>query len=235
VAADDPDAPHGPALPEATWVQPLPGPAPDDPAAVVATRGSVRLALVVALQTLPPKQRAALILRDVLGWRAAEVADLLGVTPVAVNSALQRARAQLEGITEDDVAEGAHDALLDRYAKAFDNADVETLVRLLHEDVTLEMPPEPFWFAGRERVGRFLGRNVLTGPGLFRLLPVTANGQPAAATYWRPADGLFHAHAIQVLTVAREQVTRIVVFRQPTLFPSFGLPMTATPVPPGSR
>lgn len=231
--SDDPDGSLPPAGPEVAWVQPLPGLSSDvttdDPAAIVAARGSVRLALVVALQHLPPKQRVVLILRDVLAWRAAEVAETLGTTTAAVNSALQRARAHLEyaAPAEDDVADSLdadHRALLDQYVKAFESADIDALLRLLHQDVTLEMPPEPTWFAGREAVGRFVASRIFVGPGVLRLLPVTANGQPAMATYWRGKDGVFHAHAIQVLTVSQNEVARIVVFRDPSLFPAFGLP-----------
>jgi RNA polymerase sigma-70 factor, ECF subfamily len=234
--SDDPAAPLGAAGAEISWVQPLPDQPLDrlaaDPAAVVATRGSVRLALIVALQYLPPRQRAVLLLRDVLAWRAAEVAALLGTSTAAVNSALQRARAQLQQLApaEDDMADSArtldagHRALLDGYAKAFEDADIDALLGLLHDDVTLQMPPEPTWFAGRALVGRFLADRVLPGPGVLRLLPTTANGgQPALATYWRE-DGRYRAHAVQVLTMRGRQVAGIVAFRDPSLFPAFRLP-----------
>ncbi|MDX6430025.1 MAG: polymerase sigma-70 factor, subfamily [Streptosporangiaceae bacterium] len=148
---------------------------------------------------------------------------------VPLRGALQRARAHLERVApaEDDIAESLdadHRALLDRYVKAFESADIDTLLRVLHSDVTLEMPPEPLWFAGREAVSRFLASRIFVGPGILRLLPVTANGQPALATYWRGEDRVFHAHAIQVLTLSENKVARIVVFRDPSLFPAFGLP-----------
>jgi RNA polymerase sigma-70 factor (ECF subfamily) len=231
---DDPDEASRLSGPEVAWVQPLPGPASDatedDPASIVVSRDSVRLALVVTLQQLPPKQRVVLILRDVLAWRAAEVAELLDTTTAAVNSALQRARAHLERVapTEDDVAgplDTDHRELLDQYVKAFESADIDTLLRVLHSDVTLEMPPEPLWFAGREAVGRFMAAKIFAVPGTLRLLPVTANGQPALATYWRGDDGLFHAHAIQVLAMSGNKVARMVIFREPSLFPAFGLPL----------
>ncbi|SEG76971.1 RNA polymerase, sigma subunit, ECF family [Actinacidiphila yanglinensis] len=240
----DASEPAGPAGPEISWIEPLPDPPYDpggaDPAAVVATRGSVRLALIVALQHLAPRQRAVLILRDVLAWRAAEVAELLDTSTTAVNSALQRARAQLRehGATEDDLVErdlaaaldGDHRALLDRYAQAFEAADVDALVRLLHEDATLQMPPEPVWFAGRTHLVHFLAARVLTRPGTMRLLPLTANGgQPALATYEIAEDGRHHAHAIQVLTLRGPLVAAIHVFRDPTLFPLFGLPGVLPP------
>ncbi|SHN01530.1 sigma-70 family RNA polymerase sigma factor [Actinacidiphila paucisporea] len=230
-ASDDVTTPLHPAgATEIPWVQPMPDLAPD-PAAVVAERGSVRLALVVALQELPPRQRAVLILRDVMAWRAAEVADLLGTSPAAVNSALQRARAQLRqaAVTEDEVTDSLDDsgrALVDRYAKAFEDADVDALARLLSDDVRLEMPPEPQWFAGREVVLRFLAARVFPIAGEQRLRGLTVNdGQSALATYWRANDGRFHSHAIQVLTLRGHRVAGILVFRE-AHFPAFGLPAT---------
>jgi RNA polymerase sigma-70 factor, ECF subfamily len=217
------------------WLQPIPDTLMDvtteDPAAIVASRSSVRLALIAALQHLPVRQRVVLILRDVLAWRASEVAELLGTSTAAVNSALQRARTQLERMAplEDEVAEpvaGERRALIDQYAVAFENADIEALLRLLRDDVALEMPPNEVWFAGRESVGRFLAFNILRVPGRTRAVLTTANGQPAVATYWLGDDGVFHAHGIQVLTVAPGGITRIVIFRDPDLFPVFGLAPT---------
>ncbi|MFG1810558.1 sigma-70 family RNA polymerase sigma factor [Streptomyces sp. NPDC049040] len=228
-ASDDPGAPLDPAGAEIPWVQPMPD-GPADPAAVVAERGSVRLALIVALQQLPPRQRAVLILRDVLAWRAAEVAELLDTTPAAVNSALQRARVQLEhaAATEDGVQDSldAHGrALVDRFARAFEDADVAALARLLRDDVRLEMPPDPVWFAGRSVVLGFLADRVFPIAGDQRLLGTTANdGQPALATYWREADGRFRPHALQVLTLRGHRVSRIIAFRDTTYFAAFGLP-----------
>jgi RNA polymerase sigma-70 factor (ECF subfamily) len=221
------------ASPGVPWLQPMPDALlraePDDPASIVTSRTSMRLALIAALQYLPPRQRAVLILRDVLGWRAAEVAGLLGTTTAAVNSVLQRARAQLDRVApaEDEMREPADPgdrALLDRYAAAFENADIGALMQLLREDAVLEMPPLPIWFAGRERVGRFFGSQVLGEPGSFRLLPTAANGQPAFAAYLREPDGAHHAHAITVLTLTGSGVARIVSFNDPGLFPAFGLP-----------
>src|SRR5689334_7468790 len=155
--AGDPAAPLAPAA-EVPWLQPLPdallAAEHDDPAAVTAARAGIRLALVAALQYLSARQRAVLILRDVLEWPAAQVADLLGTTTTAVNSMLRRARAQLARAlpAEDEVTEPAEPgprALLDRFAAAFENADAAALAHLLREDVALEMPPMPAWFAGR--------------------------------------------------------------------------------------
>jgi RNA polymerase sigma-70 factor, ECF subfamily len=227
------------------WVQPLPGAVLDgatqDPAAIVVSRGSVRLALIAALQHLPPRQRAVLILRDVLAWRAAEVAQLLDTSTTAVNSALRRARAQLELVApEEDDAVGpldpAQQVLLERYATAFETADIDALLKLLRDDVTLEMPPEPIWFAGRDAVGQFITNRIWANIRPLRCTLTTANGQPALATYRRAdTDGPFRLYAIQVLTLTAEQVTAIVAYRDPALFPAFGLPPTVagvdSPVP----
>src|SRR6185437_15658041 len=218
---------------EVPWLQPFPGALlageGEDPAAAVVSRAGIRLAFVAALQYLSARQRAMLILRDVLEWPAAEVADLLGTTTTAVNSGLRRARVQLARAlpAEDEVTEPAEPgprALLDRFAAAFENADAAALAQLLREDVALEMPPMPAWFAGREAVTRFFATQVLAAPGLFRMVPTMANGQPAFAAYRRGRDGAYEAHAVQVLTVTAAGVARLVVFLDPALFRAFGLP-----------
>jgi len=230
---EDPEAPPGAALPEVAWLQPVPDamfvPELADPAATVVSREGMRLALIAALQYLPPRQRAVLILRDVLGWRAAEVAELLSTTTAAVNSTLQRARRHLDEVSpaEDDVYEPADPyqrTLLDRYAAAFENADITALMDLLRDDAVFEMPPVPTWFSGRESIGRFLDSRVLDRPGDIRMVPTAANGQPALAGYMRGHDGFHHAHALQVLTVSASHITRIVSFIDPDLFAVFGLP-----------
>jgi RNA polymerase sigma-70 factor (ECF subfamily) len=169
-----------------------------------------------------------LILRDVLEWPAAEVADLLGTTTTAVNSGLRRARAQLAQAlpAEDELAEPAapdRRALLERFVAALENADVSALAELLREDVALEMPPLLTWFTGRPAVARFAASHLLTDPGRLRLVPVMANGQPAFAVYQRESGGGYHAHAVLVLTVTRTGIVRIVSFQNPGLFGSFGL------------
>jgi RNA polymerase sigma-70 factor (ECF subfamily) len=211
--ADDPGAP--PVHPEQPvgWVQPFP-----DPAVVVAGRESVRLALVVALQHLSARQRAVLILREVLGWTAAEVAEVLGMTSTAVHSALQHARARLvtTGAVEDETAEpprAEQRAVLARFIAAFENADVPALVELLRADVVLEMPPFETWFAGRGCALAFLIGQVLTEPGAYHLVPISANGQPAAACYLHGRP-----HAITVLTVREDGIARIDIFLDPSLF-----------------
>jgi RNA polymerase sigma-70 factor (ECF subfamily) len=222
------------------WLQPIPdrvlGPVPDDPAAVIATRGSLRLALVAAMQHLPARQRAVLLLRDVLACSAGEVAEMLGTTTAAVNSALQRARAQLAHVApaEDELAEPAdrqRRSLLDRYVAAFENADVDELLRLLRADVVLEMPPLLSWYAGRAAVRRFFSAHVLTGSAAFRVVPTGANGQPAFAAYLRGRDGIYRAHAIHVLTLGRGGIARIVVFLDHHLFAGFGLMPTLDGAP----
>ncbi|MEU4480560.1 RNA polymerase subunit sigma-70 [Micromonospora sp. NPDC023966] len=227
----DPDQPLTVAGPDVAWVHPLPDAALPamDPATIVTTRSSVRLALVAALQYLPATQRAVLILRDVLAWHASEVADLLGTTTDAVNSALARARAHLAriGLTEDMFTEPADPAdrmLLDRYAQAFQNADTAALLRVLREDVTMEMPPHLTWFAGRDAVTRFLATTVFGCAGAVRTIPAAANGQRALATYTRGTDGLYHPHGLQVLTLTRTGVSRIVSFHDPSLFEPCNLP-----------
>jgi RNA polymerase sigma-70 factor, ECF subfamily len=232
--ADDPRQPLQ-RLPEVPWLEPLPDamldPAPDDPAAIVASRAGVRLAFVAALQYLPARQRAVLILRDVLAWRAAEVAGLLGTTTAAVNSALQRARAQLAAVApaEDEVTEpdeAGRRELLDRYVAAFTNGDISRLGQLLADDVVLDMPPYLTWFRGRDAVTGFLAGKI---PPVYRarhMIRTSANGQPALASYRPLADGLFHAHAVHVLTVSAAGIERITAFLDPGLLAVFGLPPT---------
>ncbi|GAA0266683.1 sigma-70 family RNA polymerase sigma factor [Actinomadura nitritigenes] len=237
--AEDPDAPASTAMSEVPWLQPIPetlyGANPADPASVVASRAGMRLALIAALQYLPPRQRAVLILRDVLRWQAPEVARLLGVSAAAVNSLLQRARAQLghAALSEDDIAEPTDPqvrGLLDRYAAAFQTADVAALMRLLTADAVYEMPPIPIWFAGRRTVGRFLEPRLPESPADIRVVPASANGQPALATYRRGRDGMLHAHSIQVLTIEASLIARVTSFQDPALFATFGLP-DALPTP----
>ena len=220
--------------PEVPWLQPLPDALlageDEDPAAVAVSREGIRLAFVAALQYLSARQRAVLIMRDVLQWPAAEVAELLGMTTTAVNSGLRRARAQLAQALpdEDELAEPAEPgrrALLDRFAAAFENADVSGLADLLREDVALEMPPLLTWFSGRADVTRFFAATpVFAAPGRLRLVPVRANGQPAFAAYRREADGTYRAYAVTVPTVTGTGIARIVTFFDPGLFRPFGLP-----------
>jgi RNA polymerase sigma-70 factor (ECF subfamily) len=187
--------------------------------------------VVTALQELSARQRAVLILRDVVAFSAAEVAELLETTPAAVNSALQRAHAHLADVaaTEDDVVEPQDDArraLLDRYCAALENADVGALTELLRSDIRLEMPPMPVWFTGRDAVTRFLSTRAFAKPGDVLMIPTGANGQPAVAEYRRGADQVLQAHSIHVLTVGDDGIGAMTVFLDPALFAAFGLPTT---------
>jgi RNA polymerase sigma-70 factor (ECF subfamily) len=203
----------------------------------------MRLAWVAALQLLPPRQRAALILHDVLAWRAHEIADLLGTSTAAVNSALQRARAQLqqdapteEGLVEPD--DPKLRSVLDRYAAAFEHADLAALLQLLRDDVVLEMPPRPGWYAGRAACGQFFDVQVFGQDRVFVMVPTEANGQPAILGY-RPDDqGILRAHIVQVLTVTDSGISRISAFLEPdpVLLAGFGLPLALpAPAPPPPR
>jgi RNA polymerase sigma-70 factor (ECF subfamily) len=217
-----------PNLVDVPWLQPLPDDLLADPAAVAEARAGTRLALVAAMQLLPARARAVLILRDVLRWPAAEVAEALGTSRDAVNSAVLRARAQLAGlapplqeVVEPDTAQRR--AVLDRYVRAFHDGDVEGLVALLREDVTLEMPPRPTWFAGRPAVAGFFREHV-TVPGRLRLVEVSANSQPAAVAYLRREDGRHHAHGVHVLAPSGGELAAIVVFLGAHYAGLFGLP-----------
>ncbi|MEV5411939.1 sigma-70 family RNA polymerase sigma factor [Thermopolyspora sp. NPDC052614] len=220
---------------EVPWLEPAPdvmvGASNADPAAIVTSRESVRLALIAALQHLPPRQRAVLILRDVLKWRAAEVAELLDVSAAAVNSMLQRARAQLDEISpsEDEVAEPTTQDqrdLLNRYVEAFERYDVNAIVTLFTKDAVWEMPPFPTWYQGADSIGRLISAQCpAQRPGDLRLLPTEANGQPAFAMYLR-RDGTYHSFAINVLTLSASGIEHGTMFFDLSLFPLFGLPDT---------
>jgi RNA polymerase sigma-70 factor (ECF subfamily) len=227
----DADAHLAQAGAEVNWLQP----APDamvvadwaDPAAIVAARAGLRLALIASLQYLPPKQRAVLVLRDVLAFPAGEVAVMLGTTTASVKSALQRARARLEGLALADgqitepTAPRAR-ALLDQYIAAFENADAVALERLLTADATLEATPLRTWFAGRHTCVPFLRDHLLGSPGDWRMLPTSANGQPAAAAYLRDQRGNYQPYGICVLTIAGAGIRRISSFGDPGLVTVFG-------------
>jgi RNA polymerase sigma-70 factor (ECF subfamily) len=209
------------------WLEPIPD--TFTPEVAVATRQSIRLAIVTALQELPARQRAVLILRDVVQFSAAEVAELLETTPAAVNSALQRARAHLAEVApnDDDIMEPEDRellALVERYCAAFENGDMAALTALLQDDVKLEMPPFAVWFTGRDAVTRFLSARAFAEAGAVLMVPTSANGQPAVADYRRDAAGALQAHAIHVLTAGRDGISAITVFLDPNLFGVFGLP-----------
>ncbi|WP_316745003.1 sigma-70 family RNA polymerase sigma factor [Streptomyces sp. MK7] len=220
--SEDPGAPLTPAF-DIPWLQPFP-----DARFDAEVRTDMRLALVAAMQVLPPRQRAVLMLREVLEFSAAEVAEQLGTTAAAVNSALQRARAALvevggvEEVTEPDDAEAR--AVIQRYVRAFEAADVPALVQLLTDDAVLEMPPVPLWYRGSRDYGLFMDRVfAMRGTG-WRMTSLTANGQPALAAY-APEPGARHRlHTLQVFTVTGGRIRRNVVFADPQVFQAFGLP-----------
>jgi RNA polymerase sigma-70 factor, ECF subfamily len=226
----DPSVPPGSGDPSVAWLQPFPDPqTSSDPAAIVATRDSVRLALIASLQYLPSRQRAVLILRDVLDWPAAEVGELLGMSVAAVKSALQRARGRLgeTALVAEDVprlTEPEHRALLDRYIAAFQDADAAALERLLREDAILEAPPLRNWYEGIRFCMPYMAAHVLGSPGHWRMLPASANGQPAVAAYCRGDDGGYRPYGIVVLTATAEGISRITSFGDPWLVTAFGFP-----------
>ncbi len=210
---------------EVPWLEPIP-----DAAVVVAERDSIRLAFVAALQHLPAKQRAVLILRDVLRWSAKEVAEALETSPAAVNSALQRAHAQMEsiGLTEESVEPELtpqQTAMLDQYVAAFWRKDIDTIVRLLTKEAVWEMPPFTGWYTGPETIGRLIDTRCPGGANDMPMLPTTANGQPAFGLYMRQPDGSFAPFHLQVLELDGERVRHVAAFFDLTLFEKFGLPM----------
>lgn len=224
-------APGAP-LPETTWIEPAPqGDVVDpagDPAETAVFHDSVRLAFIAALQHLPARQRAVLILREVLAWQASEVAELLDTTVASVNSALQRARATLAagGLTEGSPIvplTGADRALLDRYVTAFEAYDIPALVALLHEDASISMPPLALWLRGRQDLHDwYLGFGAGCGGSV--LIPLEANGAPAFAQYKPSPDGGMASWSIQVLELSAGQLVHVHHFLDPALFPRFGLP-----------
>ncbi len=211
------------------WLQPIPDALvpPDDPADIVTSRETLRLALIASLQHLPPRQRAVLLLRDVLAWSAAEVADVLDTTVAAVKSTLQRARARLDQLDPTALAPPPSDpesrALLESYITAFENADPAQLERLLRDDFVLETPPSAVWFTGPEAAK--YATSGLTTPGDWRMLITSANGQPAAAAYRRDETGTYQAYGIVLLSTSTG-IGRITCFADASLFPSFDLPLS---------
>ncbi|WP_414641764.1 RNA polymerase subunit sigma-70 [Amycolatopsis sp.] len=206
------------------WLEPLPDAVLDDPGEVVVRRESVRLALVAALQHLPARQRAAFLLREVLSWSAAEIAETLGVSVPAVKSLLQRARQRLDELDLDVEPPDAdfERELLDRYVAAFEAADTTALRAVIHDDFSLEAVPHPVWFKGVRVCLPFLERNAFGVK--FRLLPTRANGQPAAGSYRPDAAGVLRADSLWVFTAAGRRFSRAVKFPGPGLVTAAGLP-----------
>jgi RNA polymerase sigma-70 factor (ECF subfamily) len=224
------DSPLGAALPEASWILPIPDgrvlPADGDPADLAVSRESVRLAFVAALQHLPPKQRAVLILREVMAWKASEVAELLDTSVASVNSALQRARATLEAadVTAAEPLDEEQRTLLARYVDAFERYDLDALTSLLHEDATWSMPPYELWLQTHDDIRRWC-----LGPGIgcrgSRLVPTFANGAPAFGQYRPSPAGGHEPWSLQVLELSAGRISGICFFLDTAnLFPLFGLP-----------
>jgi RNA polymerase sigma-70 factor (ECF subfamily) len=231
--------PASPPAAEIAWLEPYPDAALNAIADATATpdaryemREAVQLAFVAAIQHLPPRQRAALLLHDVLGWPVTDIAPLLRTTVAAVNSALQRARATIEKDVhgrppaQESAPSDEQRAILERYVQAWERADVDGFAALLSEEAVLSMPPWQDWYRGRDAIRSFFvwtGRPGGHGP--FRLLPTAANGQPAFAFYRRLAQpGEWRPHSIQVLTFDGDSIASMVSFVDPSLFPLFGLP-----------
>jgi len=211
-------------LPEVTWIEPLPA----DPADVVMSRETIRLAFVAALQHLPPRQRAVLILCEVLKWQASEVAELLETSVASVNSALQRARATLEtrDLSPGQPLDQPDQELLERYVKAFERYDMEALTSLIHEDATQSMPPYDLWLSGRDHIFTWWW-----GPGIAckgsRVIPAgSANGSPAFGQYKPSESGSgYDPWALQVVEVADGRIAELTFFLDTDrVFPLFGLP-----------
>jgi RNA polymerase sigma-70 factor, ECF subfamily len=225
------DSSLGPVVPEHAWIQPVADarvlPTDGDPAELAASRESIRLAFVAALQHLPPRQRAVLILREVLRWQASEVAELLDTSVAAVNSALQRAKATLAAGDLDATGptriDAEQQALLARYVDAFERYDISSLVSLLHEDATMSMPPYALWLRGTLDISRwFLGQGIECRDS--RLVATFANGCPAFGAYHRSGSGTHEPFALQILEVSGGRISGLHNFLYPELFAAFGLP-----------
>ena len=234
----DPKEPLPPPLQETTWIEPFPDEMIDGqpsayPEAVYEVRESITLALLAALQKLPGRQRAALLLHDVMGWSSDETAEVLDMTPAAVNSALQRARETMKGPASHKSPSSRLSeelsSLLKRYVAAWETADAAALVAVLREDVALTMPPLPVWFSGRDDILAFLEGQLFPSfhPFSVHLQEVRANGSPAFAVYQMDATGTYRAAALHVLTIENGEISEINDFLtfDGQLFIKFGLPI----------
>ena len=214
---------------EVLWLEPIPDAMVADPADQATARETIRLAFVAALQHLPPRQRAVLLLRDVLAWSSREVAEALDLSTAAVNSVLQRARAQMEKaqLSVDGLhapVPEEHAELLEKYVTAFWEKDIDAIVALLKEDAVWEMPPYVGWYPGAENIGRLIDTQCPGGTHEMPMLPTSANGQPAFGLYMRRPDGSFAPFHLQVLTITDGRVSHVAAFFDAALFETFGLP-----------
>jgi RNA polymerase sigma-70 factor (ECF subfamily) len=225
------DSTLGPVLPEHAWIQPAPDarvlPSDGDPAELAVAKETIRLAFVTALQHLPARQRAVLILREVLRWQASEVAELLETSVASVNSALQRARATLAALDVGSGSPATVDAdqqtLLARYVDAFERYDIASLVTLLHDDAVMSMPPYDFWLRGLVAMGRgFLGQGK--GCRGSRLVATAANGSAAFGSYRPDGQGGHQPFALQVIEISGDRIVGHHNFLDTRLFAAFGLP-----------
>jgi RNA polymerase sigma-70 factor, ECF subfamily len=236
-AADPHDGPADPVR-EPVWLEPFPDTqldleTPAGPEARYEQREAVELAFIAALQYLPARQRAVLILRDVLGFSAREAADVLESTPVSIDSALQRAHkavddrlpAQSQQQTLRLLGDEHLGELVERYIAAWERNDIDAVVSMLAEDARMVMPPLPSWYSGREQVASFLHDYTLRDGRSWKMVPTSANGQPALATYeWHEQIGVFRPHSISVLTLRGSQIEGIMAFLDPELLELFALP-----------
>ena len=234
--AAGPDATLAPPLSESSWIEPYPDAWLDDspggPESRYEQREAIELAFIAALQLLPARQRAVLILRDVLGFSGAEVAEMLETTAASAYSLLQRAHATIDGRLPERsqqatlrlLGDRQLAALVDRYTTAWADGDVDAIAAMLTDGAALAMPPTPTWFRGRETVAAFLQAHPFDGPPKWRLLPTAANGQPAMGVYRRGSTGLFIPYGLTVLTLEHDRIDEITTFRNPSAPETFGLP-----------
>jgi RNA polymerase sigma-70 factor (ECF subfamily) len=239
--AASPDDPISRSINEPIWLEPypfdLPGPEEENPEARISRNESIKLAFLTSLHLLPPRQRAVLLLRDVLDWPTDEVAKALEESQASVKSALHRARFTLarrqQLAAQENVAEQVDEETmrvqLEAYIKAWESADVAGFVALLKEDCTFSMPPTPSWYAGRENVAALVSRTIFGGQaaGRWRLLPTWTNGQPGFGLYrLNEEDGIYSGYGIQVVTWDADRIADITTFRNPALLEAFDLPST---------
>jgi RNA polymerase sigma-70 factor, ECF subfamily len=239
--ASSPDSPIPRSINEPVWLEPypfdLPGPEEENPEARISRNESIKLAFLTSLHLLPPRQRAVLLLRDVLDWQTDEVAEALEESPASVKSALHRARYAMarhqqlppqQNVAETD--EEVFRTQLDAYIKAWESADVAGFVALLKEDCTFSMPPTPSWYAGRENVATLVSRTIFGGQaaGRWRLLPTWTNGQPGFGLYrLNEEDEIYRGYGIQVVTWDGDRIADIITFRNPALLEAFDLPSSS--------